>query len=115
VFRGHVSSSPPRKRAATRLRVEHHITTLGKFVLFETVASSAPLRDRLGARDNRSHHELDGWSDRGRSRTIAPKEDEPMPQLTRITRDARVMGGKPCIRGMDTLTLKPRTSPRPPA
>jgi len=23
-----------------------------------------------------------------------------MPQLTRITRDARVMGGKPCIRGM---------------
>jgi uncharacterized protein (DUF433 family) len=26
--------------------------------------------------------------------------DEPMPQLTRITRDARVMGGKPCIRGM---------------
>jgi uncharacterized protein (DUF433 family) len=24
----------------------------------------------------------------------------PMPKLTRITRDARVMGGKPCIRGM---------------
>ncbi len=23
-----------------------------------------------------------------------------MPQLTRITRDPRVMGGKPCIRGM---------------
>jgi uncharacterized protein (DUF433 family) len=23
-----------------------------------------------------------------------------MPKLTRITRDARVMGGKPCIRGM---------------
>ncbi len=23
-----------------------------------------------------------------------------MPHLTRITRDARVMGGKPCIRGM---------------
>lgn len=23
-----------------------------------------------------------------------------MPQLNRITRDARVMGGKPCIRGM---------------
>jgi uncharacterized protein (DUF433 family) len=23
-----------------------------------------------------------------------------MPQLSRITRDARVMGGKPCIRGM---------------
>ena len=23
-----------------------------------------------------------------------------MPQLTRITRDVRVMGGKPCIRGM---------------
>jgi len=23
-----------------------------------------------------------------------------MPQLTRITRDARVMGGKPCIRSM---------------
>ncbi len=23
-----------------------------------------------------------------------------MPQLTRITRDSRVMGGKPCIRGM---------------
>ena len=23
-----------------------------------------------------------------------------MPQLTRTTRDARVMGGKPCIRGM---------------
>jgi uncharacterized protein (DUF433 family) len=23
-----------------------------------------------------------------------------MPQFTRITRDARVMGGKPCIRGM---------------
>ncbi len=23
-----------------------------------------------------------------------------MPQLTRITRDARIMGGKPCIRGM---------------
>lgn len=23
-----------------------------------------------------------------------------MPQLTRITRDAAVMGGKPCIRGM---------------
>jgi uncharacterized protein (DUF433 family) len=23
-----------------------------------------------------------------------------MPQLTRITRDARMMGGKPCIRGM---------------
>ena len=23
-----------------------------------------------------------------------------MPQLTRITRDANVMGGKPCIRGM---------------
>jgi uncharacterized protein (DUF433 family) len=23
-----------------------------------------------------------------------------VPQLTRITRDARVMGGKPCIRGM---------------
>jgi uncharacterized protein (DUF433 family) len=23
-----------------------------------------------------------------------------MPQLARITRDARVMGGKPCIRGM---------------
>jgi uncharacterized protein (DUF433 family) len=23
-----------------------------------------------------------------------------MPQLTRVTRDPRVMGGKPCIRGM---------------
>lgn len=23
-----------------------------------------------------------------------------MPQLTRITRDSRMMGGKPCIRGM---------------
>jgi uncharacterized protein (DUF433 family) len=23
-----------------------------------------------------------------------------MPQLTRVTRNARVMGGKPCIRGM---------------
>lgn len=23
-----------------------------------------------------------------------------MPQLTRITRDPRIMGGKPCIRGM---------------
>ncbi len=23
-----------------------------------------------------------------------------MPQLTRITRDSRVMGGKPCIRGL---------------
>jgi len=23
-----------------------------------------------------------------------------LPQLTRITRDSRVMGGKPCIRGM---------------
>ena len=26
--------------------------------------------------------------------------DLAMPQLTRITRDPRVMGGKPCIRGM---------------
>ena len=26
--------------------------------------------------------------------------DTTMPQLTRITRDARMMGGKPCIRGM---------------
>jgi uncharacterized protein (DUF433 family) len=26
--------------------------------------------------------------------------DIAMPQLTRITRDARMMGGKPCIRGM---------------
>ena len=55
-----------------------------------------------------------------------------MPQLTRITRDPAVMGGKPCIRGMrvtvgtvvglvaagrtrdeilrETPTLKPRTS-----
>jgi hypothetical protein len=56
-----------------------------------------------------------------------------MPQLTRITRDPAVMGGKPCIRGMrvtvgtvvgleDELgtrfsasipTWRPRTSPRP--
>ncbi len=28
------------------------------------------------------------------------EEEDVMPQLTRITRDARVMGGKPCIRGM---------------
>ena len=28
-----------------------------------------------------------------------------MPELTRITRDPRVMGGKPCIRGM-RLTVK---------
>jgi uncharacterized protein (DUF433 family) len=27
-------------------------------------------------------------------------ERSPMPKLTRITRDPRVMGGKPCIRGM---------------
>jgi uncharacterized protein (DUF433 family) len=26
--------------------------------------------------------------------------DAQMPQLTRITRDAQMMGGKPCIRGM---------------
>ena len=24
----------------------------------------------------------------------------PMPHLTRITRDPRIMGGKPCVRGM---------------
>ena len=57
-----------------------------------------------------------------------------MPELTRLTRDPNVMGGKPCIRGMrvtvgtvvglvaagrsrdeilrDTPTWKPRTSPR---
>jgi uncharacterized protein (DUF433 family) len=27
-------------------------------------------------------------------------EESDMPLLTRITRDARVMGGRPCIRGM---------------
>jgi uncharacterized protein (DUF433 family) len=27
-------------------------------------------------------------------------EDGGMPQLTRITRDPHIMGGKPCIRGM---------------
>jgi hypothetical protein len=39
----------------------------------------------------------------GRAEEIADngsQENAPMPQLTRITRDARVMGGKPCIRGM---------------
>ena len=34
------------------------------------------------------------------SRTMRLQEEEPMPQLTRITCDSRVMGGKPCIRGM---------------
>jgi len=28
------------------------------------------------------------------------KENHPVPQLTRITRDPTIMGGKPCIRGM---------------
>ena len=28
------------------------------------------------------------------------RSETPMPQLTRITRDPRRMGGKPCIRGM---------------
>jgi uncharacterized protein (DUF433 family) len=36
----------------------------------------------------------------GNRRQLKPQENAPMPQLTRITRDARVMGGKPCIRGM---------------
>jgi uncharacterized protein (DUF433 family) len=33
-------------------------------------------------------------------RSQAIEVEELMPKLTRITRDARVMGGKPCIRGM---------------
>ena len=38
------------------------------------------------------------WLPPGRSLTM--QAETHMPQLTRITRDARVMGGKPCIRGM---------------
>jgi uncharacterized protein (DUF433 family) len=34
------------------------------------------------------------------NRSSAQGSRSPMPQLTRITRDPAVMGGKPCIRGM---------------
>jgi len=39
------------------------------------------------------------WLGYGDRRESSLKEST-MPNLTRITRDARVMGGKPCIRGM---------------
>lgn len=31
---------------------------------------------------------------------ITMRTESPMPQLARITRDPRLMGGKPCIRGL---------------
>ena len=34
------------------------------------------------------------------NRDVKDRESTYMPQLTRITRDPAVMGGKPCIRGM---------------
>src|SRR5262245_64233651 len=42
------------------------------------------------------------WAERRFWFTIKARSPEPsaMPQLTRITRDPAVMGGKPCIRGM---------------
>jgi uncharacterized protein (DUF433 family) len=34
------------------------------------------------------------------NKDVNHQESPDMPQLTRITRDPRLMGGKPCIRGM---------------
>jgi uncharacterized protein (DUF433 family) len=34
------------------------------------------------------------------NRDVKDRSPQGMPQLTRITRDPAVMGGKPCIRGM---------------
>jgi len=56
-----------------------------------------PIVDPSGHRPNRGFGEGTSFAD---NRGVNYQESLDMPQLTRITRDPSVMGGKPCIRGM---------------